>query len=154
MYKRQPGAEVEHDEHGRGWVWGSGLGVVTVRFETRRTGIGPVRSLRADDPALHLSLIHIFANKRPGLARAITLVESTLPAHRPLARELLAALLPHSGNAIRVGLTGVPGAGKSTFTDAMGVRLIDRGHKVAVLAVDPSSSRTGGSILGLSLIHI
>lgn len=90
----------------------------------------------------------VLANKRPGLARAITLVESTLPAHRPLARELLAALLPHSGNAIRVGLTGVPGAGKSTFTDAMGVRLIDRGHKVAVLAVDPSSSRTGGSILG------
>lgn len=90
----------------------------------------------------------VLANKRPGLARAITLVESTLPAHRPLARELLAALLPHSGNAIRVGLTGVPGAGKSTFTDAIGVRLIDQGHKVAVLAVDPSSSRTGGSILG------
>jgi LAO/AO transport system kinase len=90
----------------------------------------------------------VLAGQRTGIARAITLVESVLPAHRPLARRLLAKLLPYAGNATRVGLTGVPGAGKSTFTDAMGCRLIDRGHKVAVLAVDPSSTRTGGSILG------
>ncbi|WP_316669259.1 methylmalonyl Co-A mutase-associated GTPase MeaB [uncultured Propionibacterium sp.] len=90
----------------------------------------------------------VLAGQRTGIARAITLVESALPAHRPLARRLLAQLLPHSGGATRVGLTGVPGAGKSTFTDAMGCRLIERGHKVAVLAVDPSSTRTGGSILG------
>ena len=90
----------------------------------------------------------VLAGQRAGMARAITLVESALPAHRPLARRLLAQLLPHAGGATRVGLTGVPGAGKSTFIDAMGCRLIERGHRVAVLAVDPSSTRTGGSILG------
>lgn len=90
----------------------------------------------------------VLAGQRAGIGRAITLVESSLPAHREPARRLLAQLLPHAGGAVRVGLSGVPGAGKSTFTDAMGRRLIDRGHTVAVLAVDPSSSRTGGSILG------
>ncbi|SER58157.1 LAO/AO transport system kinase [Propionibacterium cyclohexanicum] len=100
---------------------------------------------RVDVPAL---AGQVMAGQRAGIAQAITLVESSLPAHRPLARELLSRLLPHSGNAVRVGLTGVPGAGKSTFIDAMGCRLIERGHKVAVLAVDPSSTRTGGSILG------
>ncbi|MFZ2624506.1 MAG: methylmalonyl Co-A mutase-associated GTPase MeaB [Propionibacterium sp.] len=100
---------------------------------------------RVDVPAL---VDQVLANQRAGIARAITLVESSLPSDRPLARQLLAALLPHSGKAVRVGLTGVPGAGKSTFIDAMGCRLIEQGHKVAVLAVDPSSSRTGGSILG------
>ena len=73
---------------------------------------------------------------RAALARAITLVESRKPAHRALARELLRELTPLSGNAIRLGLSGVPGAGKSTFIDALGVQLIDEGHKVAVLAVD------------------
>lgn len=86
--------------------------------------------------------------QRAGIAQAITLVESSLPAHRPLARALLARLLPRAGKATRVGLTGVPGAGKSTFIDALGCRLIEAGHRVAVLAVDPSSTRTGGSILG------
>ena len=90
----------------------------------------------------------VLAGSRPHIARAITLVESSRPDHRERARTLLKLLRPHSGNAVRVGISGVPGAGKSTFIDAMGVRLIDRGHKVAVLAVDPSSSRTGGSILG------
>ena len=85
---------------------------------------------------------------RAALARAITLVESRKPAHRALARELLRELTPLSGNAIRLGLSGVPGAGKSTFIDALGVQLIDEGHKVAVLAVDPSSSVSGGSVLG------
>ena len=85
---------------------------------------------------------------RAALARSITLVESRKPAHRALARELLRELSPLAGNSIRLGLSGVPGAGKSTFTDAMGCLLIEQGHKVAVLAVDPSSSVTGGSILG------
>lgn len=90
----------------------------------------------------------VLAGNRQVIARAITLVESTNPDHHGDARELVRRLRPHSGNSVRVGITGVPGAGKSTFIDALGVRLIGQGHKVAVLAVDPSSSRTGGSILG------
>ena len=88
------------------------------------------------------------AGHRATLARAITLVESRKPAHRALAAELLQALLPHTGHAIRVGITGVPGVGKSTTIDALGSHLVAQGHRVAVLAVDPSSTRTGGSILG------
>lgn len=87
-------------------------------------------------------------NQRAGLARAITLVESTRSDHRDLAQRLLLDLLPEAGGAHRVGVTGVPGVGKSTFIDALGMYLIGKGHRVAVLAVDPSSSRTGGSILG------
>lgn len=83
-----------------------------------------------------------------GVARAITLVESTLPAHRRAAQEMLVALLPDAGGARRVGITGVPGVGKSTFIDALGSHLTEAGHRVAVLAVDPSSTRRGGSILG------
>lgn len=91
----------------------------------------------------------IAEGSRGHIARAITLVESTKPAHREQAHELLQRISPLTGRAFRVGISGVPGAGKSTFIDAMGVKLIDeRNHKVAVLAVDPSSSRTGGSILG------
>ncbi|MCC2594584.1 methylmalonyl Co-A mutase-associated GTPase MeaB [Tessaracoccus sp. OS52] len=86
---------------------------------------------------------------RGHVARAITLVESTKAEHRDRAHQLLQALAPLTGKAFRVGVSGVPGAGKSTFIDAMGVKLIEeRGHHVAVLAVDPSSTRTGGSILG------
>ncbi|MFF1873503.1 methylmalonyl Co-A mutase-associated GTPase MeaB [Streptomyces sp. CB03911] len=85
---------------------------------------------------------------RAYIARAITLVESTRPDHRVLAQRLLVELLPHSGNAVRVGITGVPGVGKSTFIEALGTMLTGLGHRVAVLAVDPSSSLTGGSILG------
>ena len=85
---------------------------------------------------------------RPHIARAITLLESSRPDHREKAKELLRLLALDSGSSVRVGITGVPGAGKSTFIDALGVRLIENGHRVAVLAVDPSSSRTGGSILG------
>ncbi|EHR59597.1 methylmalonyl Co-A mutase-associated GTPase MeaB [Saccharomonospora cyanea] len=82
------------------------------------------------------------------LARAITLVESQRADHRERAQELLVELLPHAGGAIRVGITGVPGVGKSTFIDQLGTQLTAAGHRVAVLAVDPSSTRTGGSILG------
>nr|WSX49315.1 methylmalonyl Co-A mutase-associated GTPase MeaB [Streptomyces sp. NBC_00974] len=90
----------------------------------------------------------VLDGKRAFIARAVTLVESTLPAHRLLAQQLLTALLPHSGRARRIGISGVPGVGKSTFIDAFGTLLTGLGHKVAVLAVDPSSTRTGGSILG------
>jgi LAO/AO transport system kinase len=90
----------------------------------------------------------ILAGDRAMLARAITLVESQAAAHQPLAEALLDAILPHSGRSLRIGITGVPGVGKSTFIDALGTQLTSAGHKVAVLAVDPSSARTGGSILG------
>ncbi|MBK9159268.1 MAG: methylmalonyl Co-A mutase-associated GTPase MeaB [Propionibacteriaceae bacterium] len=90
----------------------------------------------------------VLANSRPVVAKAITLVESSRPVDRDRARDLLLRLRDDTGHSVRVGISGVPGAGKSTFIDAIGRRLIERGHKVAVLAVDPSSSRTGGSILG------
>jgi LAO/AO transport system kinase len=90
----------------------------------------------------------VLGGVRTDIARAITLVESKRDDHRVLAQGLLAELVPHSGSARRVGISGVPGVGKSTFVDAMGSLLVARGHRVAVLAVDPSSGRTGGSILG------
>lgn len=85
---------------------------------------------------------------RRALARAITLVESTRPDHRDQALELLDALLPHAGGAIRVGISGSPGVGKSTFIEALGLHVVEAGHRLGVLAVDPSSRRSGGSILG------
>ena len=88
------------------------------------------------------------AGDRRALARAITLVESSRPRDRDQANELLTALSPHAGNSIRIGISGVPGVGKSTFIECLGNHVIDRGHKVAVLAVDPSSAISGGSILG------
>jgi LAO/AO transport system kinase len=90
----------------------------------------------------------VLAGDRAVLARAITLVESNAPAHFEQAQEVLQRLLPHSGRALRVGVTGVPGAGKSTLIEALGLRLLEGGHRVAVLAVDPTSSLTRGSILG------
>ncbi|MDQ1717461.1 MAG: GTPase, partial [Pseudonocardiales bacterium] len=90
----------------------------------------------------------VIAGDRAAIARAITLVESSRADHREQAQQLLAELLPRTGNARRIGISGVPGVGKSTFIDALGTNLIQDGHRVAVLAVDPSSSRTGGSILG------
>jgi LAO/AO transport system kinase len=90
----------------------------------------------------------VLAGKRRSLAKTITLIESTLAEHQERAQRVIASLLPHTGRAIRVGISGVPGAGKSTFIEALGIWLIDHGHKLAVLAVDPSSSVSGGSILG------
>ncbi|MEZ5245596.1 MAG: methylmalonyl Co-A mutase-associated GTPase MeaB [Acidimicrobiales bacterium] len=98
-----------------------------------------------DDEALAAGVL---AGDRTAIGRAITLVESTRADHRARAGALLATLLPHTGNADRVGITGVPGVGKSTFIESLGTSLTAADHKVAVLAVDPSSSRTGGSILG------
>ncbi|HXA58515.1 MAG TPA: methylmalonyl Co-A mutase-associated GTPase MeaB [Streptosporangiaceae bacterium] len=88
------------------------------------------------------------AGSRAWIARAITLVESTRADHRDLAQKLLVELTPYTGSSRRVGISGVPGVGKSTFIDALGTHLTGAGHQVAVLAVDPSSTRTGGSILG------
>src|SRR4051812_50007706 len=90
----------------------------------------------------------VLAGNRRVMARAITLVESRRADHREKAQELLVELLPHAGGARRVGISGVPGVGKSTFIDQLGVDLTGAGSKVAVLAVDPSSARSGGSILG------
>lgn len=86
--------------------------------------------------------------QRRAMAKAITLLESTRPDHRREADALLNALLPHTGHSFRLGISGVPGVGKSTFIEALGLYLVERGHRVAVLAVDPTSSVSGGSILG------
>ena len=90
----------------------------------------------------------IFRGDRMILAKAITLIESALPQDNELAQEIVQACLPKAGNSLRVGITGVPGAGKSTFLEALGTRLANDGMKLAVLAIDPSSERSGGSILG------
>jgi len=100
----------------------------------------------ADDPATLAAAV--CAGNRRALARAITLIESTREDHRDRAEQLLEHLLPHTGRATRIGISGVPGVGKSTFIEVFGQNWIAHGHKVAVLAVDPSSQRSGGSILG------
>ncbi len=97
---------------------------------------------------MNFDLDKLLAGNRRALAKAITLVESKLDRHREQAQDILEQVLPHSGNSIRIGITGVPGVGKSTFIEAFGLHLIAQGKKVAVLAVDPSSPIAGGSILG------
>ena len=90
----------------------------------------------------------ILAGDIPLLGQAVTLVESALPEHQEMAQQVIERCLPHAGGAIRLGITGVPGAGKSTFIEALGMYLVRSGHKLAVLAIDPSSERSKGSILG------
>jgi len=90
----------------------------------------------------------ILDHNRTILSKAITLVESSLPLHQKIAQEIIEQCLPHSGNSIRIGITGVPGVGKSTFIESLGKYLTNQGNKLAVLAIDPSSERTKGSILG------
>ncbi len=89
----------------------------------------------------------VLEQNRRMLAKAITLIESVLPAHRDLSRAIIDRILPFTGKAMRIGITGVPGVGKSTFIETLGMKLVQKGHHVAVLAVDPSSSRSGGSIM-------
>ena len=101
----------------------------------------------ADHSDVRVLAAAIREGDRAALARAITLVESTRTDHREQAQELLLELMPHAGRAMHVGITGVPGVGKSTAIEALGMNLIDRGHRVAELAVEPSPNRTGGSIL-------
>lgn len=105
-------------------------------------------SLSTPDQSLVTAILAGGAAQRRALAKTITLLESTRPDHQPRAQQVLDTLLPHTGNAVRIGISGVPGAGKSTFIEALGLWLIQQGHRVAVLAVDPSSSVSGGSILG------
>jgi LAO/AO transport system kinase len=99
----------------------------------------------SQDPSFYVD--GVLAGNRRILAKTITLVESTRPEHQELAMEILDRLLSHSGRAVRLGITGVPGVGKSTFIEAFGMQRIAEDHQLAVLAVDPSSSRSGGSIL-------
>lgn len=102
--------------------------------------------MQISDPDYYIQGI-LNRNKRI-LSQTITLIESVLKAHKTLARNVLDRLMPHTGNSVRVGITGVPGAGKSTFIENLGLLLADQGHQVAVLAVDPSSRKMGGSIMG------
>ncbi len=99
-------------------------------------------------PSVEEFVTGILAGDRTLLSRAITLIESTRVDHQEKAQAIIEACLPHSGKSFRVGITGVPGVGKSTFIEALGVHLIEEGHRLAVLAIDPSSSRSRGSILG------
>jgi len=101
--------------------------------------------MRVEEAEVYVKAVR--AGNRRILAKTLTLVESALPAHRELAAAILNALLPFTGKAVRLGVSGVPGVGKSTFIESLGMLLIDRGRRVAVLAVDPSSSRSGGSIM-------
>ncbi|TAH40781.1 MAG: methylmalonyl Co-A mutase-associated GTPase MeaB [Betaproteobacteria bacterium] len=108
--------------------------------------LSPTSSLL--DPADQSLVDGVLAQRLRPLAKAITLIESQRDDHKARARQVLEALLPHTGGSMRVGISGVPGVGKSTFIEALGLYLIGQGLRVAVLAVDPSSSLTGGSILG------
>src|SRR5574343_864307 len=115
------------------------------------------RRMKLDDAPMRANLLSdadrqlvdgVLAGQRRALAKAITLIEATRADHQQRAQQVLTALLPQTGNAIRIGISGVPGAGKSTFIEALGVWLIAQGKRLAVLAIDPSSTVTGGSILG------
>jgi LAO/AO transport system kinase len=99
----------------------------------------------SDDPQFYVQ--GVLKCERRVLAKTITLIESSLSAHQDLARTIIDLLLPYTGKAIRLGITGVPGVGKSTFIESLGTMLVKKGHRVAVLAVDPSSKRSGGSVL-------
>ena len=90
----------------------------------------------------------VLGGERRALARTITLIESTRADHQARAQALLAALLPKTGGALRIGISGAPGVGKSSFIETFGLYLIEAGHRIAVLAVDPSSKRSGGALLG------
>jgi len=101
--------------------------------------------MTVDDPQYYVQGVLEF-NRRV-LAKTITLIESSLPAHQELARTIIDLLIPYTGKAVRLGITGVPGVGKSTFIESLGTMLVKKGRRVAVLAVDPSSKRSGGSVL-------
>ena len=101
--------------------------------------------MKKEDPKAFID--GVLAQDRRVLSKTITLIESSLPAHQILAREVLDALLPRTGDAVRLGITGVPGVGKSTFIESLGMYLVQSGRRVAVLAVDPSSTKSGGSVM-------
>ena len=134
--------------HDKPPIWLDGDRTVGPQYGQREAPVRDPATVRRPryDPEELADLV--LAGNRSGIARAITLVESSKPAHHDIAADLLRIVRPYTGKAIRVGITGTPGAGKSTFIDAIGRRLIDDGHRIAVLAVDPTSAKTGGSILG------
>ncbi len=109
---------------------------------------GGLKKFKKEKLSIDVLLNGILAGDRSMLSRGITLIESARSDDQEIARQLVNKCLPHSGKSIRLGITGVPGAGKSTFIEAFGIHLINLGHKVAVLAIDPSSQRSKGSILG------
>ena len=139
-------------EMGAAAVFGPGTVIAEAAVDLLGEAVGrPARAdrrLMARVPDVPALVKGVLDGSRATLARAITLVESHRADHRAAAQELLQELLPRAGDAHRVGISGVPGVGKSTFVEALGTRLTGAGHRVAVLAVDPSSTRTGGSILG------
>jgi len=102
--------------------------------------------MKITDPQSYIQGVR--SGDRKIIAKTITLIESSLTAHQAVITEVLDGLLPHTGNSVRLGITGVPGAGKSTFIESLGLHLVQQGHRVAILAVDPSSARSGGSIMG------
>jgi LAO/AO transport system kinase len=120
-----------------------------IRIPKKKIRNGAVVTSKVERESADQKLVAgVLARQPRALARAITLVESTRRDHQLRAAALLEALLPHTGGSIRIGITGAPGAGKSTFIESLGLYLLERGHRLAVLAVDPSSSLSGGSILG------
>lgn len=106
------------------------------------------RTARRNNYSVEEYVREILSGNITMLSQAVTMVESSKPAHQEIAQQIIEKCLPHSGNSIRVGITGVPGSGKSTSIDTFGMHLLDKGHKLAVLAIDPSSERSKGSILG------
>ena len=125
-------------------------GLVVNKGVTQPPSVNPYRAKRKKSILLTSDefVKEILSGNRVVLSQAVTLIESSLAEHHQLAQEIIEKCLPHSGNSIRVGITGVPGAGKSTSIDTFGMHLLDKGHKLAVLAIDPSSERSKGSILG------
>jgi len=124
---------------------GDPRGTFGIRLTHPATAILSDKPLSTADAEM---LTGVLARQRRPLAKAITLIESTRADHQARAEKLLTELLPHSGKSIRIGISGVPGVGKSSFIEVLGMFLIERGHRLAVLAVDPSSSISGGAILG------
>ncbi len=118
------------------------------QLPTNESAISNFKKKRGKEPATKELIEGILSGDKVALSRSITLIESTNPRHREKARKIIMACLPRANQSIRIGITGVPGVGKSTFIEGFGKYLTSLGHKVAVLAVDPSSSISGGSILG------
>src|SRR5439155_9579964 len=129
------------------WLFGGEVGLSDTRHRTTSQPNNLVFTMRPA-PNVELLAAQVRSGTRRALAKAITLVESTRADHQHAAQRLLELLLPDTGHAVRVGVSGVPGVGKSTFIEAFGLHLIGLGKRVAVLAVDPSSALSGGSILG------